>query len=80
MVARRRYLPVQTRLESREAFKHSWYMRLTLLGNLRRLPSAPGRRARIFGFGRPVWPFFFCLEQVNPFWATYLHVPDFEIL
>ena len=37
MVARRRYLPVQTRLESREAFKHSWYMRLTLLVNLRRL-------------------------------------------
>ena len=23
---------------------------------------------------------FFCLEQLNPFWATYLRVSDFEIL
>ena len=43
-------------------------------------PSAPGRRARIFGFEVAQLGDFFCLEQVNPFWATYLHVPDFEIL
>ena len=36
MVARRLHVPVKTRCETREAFKLSRYMRLTLLVNLRR--------------------------------------------
>ena len=37
MVARRLHVPVKTRCEKLEAFKHSRYIRLTLLVNLRRL-------------------------------------------
>ena len=37
MVARRLHVPVKTRHEKLEAFKHSRYMRLTLLVNLRKV-------------------------------------------
>ena len=36
MVARRLHVPVKTRYEKLEALKHSRYLRLTLLVNLRR--------------------------------------------